>query len=175
VLKWNLFIAFNNKSRNVFIFLRCGVWFQFKSCWTFWIFKTMWLRCGWSATDLFLPSVAETSLQKIFTLNKKNIALLVGKFCVATYSAFLKIWCFYLKYAWFHLNPIIDNNHSKYSRRWFNSELKNTRHSNNPPPLKYNCKPTSCLCMTLVFGNKPRRMYKVLQSFVKHRSCHFQR
>jgi hypothetical protein len=136
VLKWNLFIAFNNKGRNVFNFPWCGVWFQFKNRWTFRIFKTMWLRCGWTTTDLFLALVTATSLEKIFTLNENNIALLVGKFRVATYSAFLKIWSFYLKNAWFDLNPIKDNNHSKYSRRWFNSESKNSRHSNNPPRIQ---------------------------------------
>lgn len=34
------------------------------------------------------------------------------------------------------------------------------------PPLPHNCIPTSCLCMTSRF--------KVLKTFVKHCSCHFQ-
>jgi hypothetical protein len=80
VHKWNLFIAFNNKGRNVFILPRRGVCFQFTTWRTFRIFKTTWPMRSRTIRDLSLPLVTETSLEKICTLNETNVALLLDNF-----------------------------------------------------------------------------------------------
>jgi hypothetical protein len=80
VHKWNLFIAFNYKGRNVFILPSCGVCFQFMTRRTFRIFKTTWPMCSWTIIGLSLLLVTETSLEKMCALNEMKVALLLANF-----------------------------------------------------------------------------------------------
>lgn len=83
VHQWNLFIAFNDKCRNVPIFPRPRVTYHFRNWWTFWILKTVWLRSGWSRIKMFLCSVTVISLaeeRKWFVLNDNIVTVSVAKF-----------------------------------------------------------------------------------------------
>ena len=94
VHQWNLFIAFNNKCRDVPIVPCPRFTLHFRNWQTFGIMKTVWLRSGWGRIKVFLCFVTAVSLaeeRKWSVLNDDIVTVSVSSQIYGIFWTFLNM------------------------------------------------------------------------------------